>query len=136
MEFTTNRSNLGSEHSYRHEVQNPTANLKRVLLTLEPAFSNMYDPSVVIEPPDNNWRSDNRQTSQTSLSGHVSRRDQSREKHKSKKRRRHRFFLRLVLAQTFGQTQCSSRLNSTRQTAFVTSANVPIIGSGNLIFFP
>ena len=26
MEFTTNRSYLGSEHSYRHEIQNPTNN--------------------------------------------------------------------------------------------------------------
>ena len=32
---------------------------KRVLLPLEPDFSNMSDPSVVIEPPVNNWRSDN-----------------------------------------------------------------------------
>ena len=47
----------------------------------------MSDPSVVVEPPDNNWRSDNRQTS---LSGRNSRRDQSRNKHKSKKRRRRR----------------------------------------------
>ena len=90
MEFTTTKSNLGSEHSYRHEIQNPTNNSRRVLLPLEPDFSNMSDPSVVIEPPDNNWRSDNRQTSQTSHSGHVSRRDQSRRKHKSKKRRKHR----------------------------------------------
>ena len=30
MEFTTNRLNLGSEHSYRHEVQNPATNSKRV----------------------------------------------------------------------------------------------------------
>ena len=29
---------------------------------------------------------------------------------------------------SFGQTQCSSRLNSSRQIAFTTSANVPIIG--------
>ena len=86
MEFTTKRANLGSEHSYRHEVQNPTNNSKRVLLPLEPDFSNMSDPSVVIEPPDNNWRLDNGQTSQTSLSGHISRKDQSRRKHKSKKR--------------------------------------------------
>ena len=83
MEFTTNRSNLCSEHSYRHEVQNPTNNSKRVLLPLEPDFSNMSDPSVVIEPPGNNWRSDNKQTSQTSIS-------KSRRKHESKKRRRHR----------------------------------------------
>ena len=50
----------------------------------------MSNPSVVIEPPDNNLRSDNRQTSQASLSGHISRREQSRKKHKSKKMRRHR----------------------------------------------
>ena len=55
--------------------------IKRVLLPLEPDFSNMSDPSVVIEPPDNNWRSDNRQTSQASLSGHISRQDHSRRKH-------------------------------------------------------
>ena len=29
---------------------------------------------------------------------------------------------------SFGQTHCSSRLNSSRQTAFRTSANVPVIG--------
>ena len=28
----------------------------------------------------------------------------------------------------FGQTQCSSGLNSNRQTAFMTSANVPVVG--------
>ena len=38
----------------------------------------MSDPSIIIEPPDNNWRSDNRQVSQTSLSGCISRRDQSK----------------------------------------------------------
>ena len=52
-----------------------TQQIRRVLLPLEPDFSNMSDPSVIIELPDNNWRSDNRQTSQTSHSGHVSRRD-------------------------------------------------------------
>ena len=31
MEFTTNKSNLGSEYSYRHEIQNPTNNSRRVL---------------------------------------------------------------------------------------------------------
>ena len=36
MEFTTNRSNLDSEHSCRHKVQNPTDNPKRILLPLEP----------------------------------------------------------------------------------------------------
>ena len=58
MEFTTYRANLGSEQSFRHEVQNPANNSKRVLLPLERDFSNMSDPSIIIEPPDNNWRSD------------------------------------------------------------------------------
>ena len=58
MEFTTNRANLGSEQSFRHEVQNPANNSKRVLLPLETDFSNMSDPSIIIEPPGNNWRSD------------------------------------------------------------------------------
>ena len=35
----------------------------------------MSDPSIVIEPQDNNWRLDNRQPSH---SGHISRRDQSK----------------------------------------------------------
>ena len=47
----------------------------------------MSNPSIVIEPMDNNWRLDNRQASH---SRHVFRRDQSKRKHKSKKRRRHR----------------------------------------------
>ena len=54
----------------------------------------MSDPSVVIEPPGNNWRSDNNNVNcrliQTSLSGRRSRRDQSRDKHRSEKRRRWR----------------------------------------------
>ena len=78
MGINTNRANLGFEYSYRHDVQNPTNSSNRVLLPLEPDFSNMSDSSVVIEPPDNNWKSDNRQTSQASLSGHISRRNQSR----------------------------------------------------------
>ena len=90
IELTTYRANLGYEQSFRHEVQNPANNSKRVLLPLELDFTNMSDPSNIIEPPDNNWRSDNIQVSQTSLSGHISRRDQSRSKHKSKKRRRRR----------------------------------------------
>ena len=54
----------------------------------------MSDPSVVIELPGNNWRSDNnnndnyRQIHQISLSGQRSWRDQPRDKHRSKKRRR------------------------------------------------
>ena len=58
MKFTKNKSNLGSEHSYGHESQNSTNTSRRLLLPLEPDFSNMSHPSVVIEPPDNNWRSE------------------------------------------------------------------------------
>ena len=65
-------------------------NSSRVLLLLEPDFSNMSDPSVVVELLGNNWRSDNRQISQASLSGRTSMRDQPRNKNKIKKRRRHR----------------------------------------------
>ena len=57
------------------EFTNNQSNAKRVLLPLEPDFSNMSNPSVILEPPNNDWRSDNRQA-QTPLSGHMSRRDQ------------------------------------------------------------
>ena len=50
------------------EFTNNQASSKRVLLPLEPDFSDMSDPSVIVEPPDNNWRSHNRQA-QTSLCG-------------------------------------------------------------------
>ena len=79
----TNQTILGSEHSFSNEPQNPTT-AKRVLFALEPDFSNMSDPRILIEPPSNTWRSDNRQTSQTR---HSSRRDQTKRKHKSRKRR-------------------------------------------------
>ena len=69
------------------EFTNNSTSSKRVLLPLELDFSNMSDPSVVVEPPHNNWRSDDRQVSQTSRSGRISKRDQSRNKHKSKKKR-------------------------------------------------
>ena len=72
------------------EFTNNQPSTSRVLLPLELDFSNMSDPSIVIEPPDNKWRSDNKLISQTSLSGRRSRRDQSRDKHRSKKRRRRR----------------------------------------------
>ena len=58
---------------------------KRVLLPLEPDFSQISDPSIVIAPPSNTWVSDNRHTSPR-----RSRRDLPKDKHKSKKRRRHR----------------------------------------------
>ena len=49
------------EHAIGMEFTNNQANAKRVLLPLEPDFSNMSDPSVIVEPLNNNWRSDNRQ---------------------------------------------------------------------------
>ena len=61
------------------EFTNNQSNVIRVLLPLELDFSNMSDPSVILEPPNNDWRSDNRQA-KTSLSGHMSRRDQSKTK--------------------------------------------------------
>ena len=87
---TTNES-----HTFGTEFTSKQSSTSRILLRLEPDFSNMSNPSVVIEPPGNNWRSDNnndnyRQIHQTSLSGRRSRRDQSRDRHtcRSKKRRR------------------------------------------------
>ena len=78
-------------HTFGTEFTNEQPSTSEVLLPLEPDFSNMSDPSVVIEPPDNNWRSDNNNDNyrqiQTSLSGRRSRRDQSRYKHRSKERR-------------------------------------------------
>ena len=75
-------------HTFGIESTSKQSSTSRILLPLEPDFSNMSDPSVVIEPPGNNWRSDNnnenyRQIHQTSLSGRRSRRDQSRDKHRS-----------------------------------------------------
>ena len=70
-------------------VLSKQSSIFRILLPLELDLSNMSDPSVVIEPPGNN--NDNyRQIHQTSLSGRRSRRDQSRDKHISKKRMRRR----------------------------------------------
>ena len=71
-----------SEHSLSNEPQNSTTS-KRILLPLEPDFSQMSDPSIVIDPPSNTWQSTDRHTSQTRLS----RRDQPKTKYKSKKRR-------------------------------------------------
>ena len=82
-------------HTFGTEFTSKQSSTSRILLPLEPDFGNISDPSVVIEPPCHNWRSDNnndnyRQIHQTSLSGRRSRRDQSRDKHRSKKRRRWR----------------------------------------------
>ena len=88
MEYrATNELVLGSEHSIVNEPQNPTTAINILLLPLEADFSNISDPSIVLKPPSTNWRLDNLQVSQ---SRHMSRRDQTKSTHKSRKRRRHR----------------------------------------------
>ena len=82
--WVASQSHRGSEQSFLNEHQNPTAS-KRVLLPLEPDFSQMLYPSI-IGPPSNIWQSTDRYTSQS----RQSRRDQPKTKHRTKKRRRHR----------------------------------------------
>ena len=69
----------GYERSERLELPNP-ASSSRQIIPLEPDFSQVSDPSVMIEPPNSNELSISR----------PSRKDQSKREHKSKKRRRHR----------------------------------------------
>ena len=69
----------GYERSDRLELPNP-ASSSRQIIPLEPDFSQVSDPSVMIEPPNSNDLSISR----------PSRKDQSKREHKSKKRRRHR----------------------------------------------
>ena len=69
----------GYERSERLELPNP-ASSSRQIIPLEPDFSQVSDPSVMIEPPNSNELSIFR----------PSRKDQSKREHKSKKRRRHR----------------------------------------------
>ena len=69
----------GYERSNRLELPNP-ASSSRQIIPLEPNFSQVSDPSVMIEPPNSNDLSISR----------PSRKDQSKREHKSKKRRRHR----------------------------------------------
>ena len=76
-------------HTFGAEFTSKQQSTPRILLPLEPDFSNMSDPSVVIGS-GNNWRLDNNGQYQTSLSGRRSRRDQSRERNRHKKRRRQR----------------------------------------------
>ena len=78
-----NKINRSSEQLFPSDPQNCSAS-KRVLLPLEPDFSHMSDPSIIIAPPSNTWVSDNRHTS-----SRHSRRDLPENKYKSK-RRRHR----------------------------------------------
>ena len=74
---------LGLEHSFT-ELPNPATSSKMILL-LEPDFSQIPDPKVIIEPP-NSWRSNDKHCSQTT----QSRMDQSKRRHRSKKMRRQR----------------------------------------------
>ena len=69
----------GYDCSERLELPNP-ASSSRQIIPLEPDFSQVSDPSVMIEPPNSNDLSISR----------PSRKDQSKREHKSKKRRRHR----------------------------------------------
>ena len=69
----------GYKRSDRLELPNP-ASSSRQIIPLEPDFSQVSDPSVMIEPPNSNDLSISR----------PSRKDQSKREHKSKKRRRHR----------------------------------------------
>ena len=43
--------NMGSGHSFAHELPNP-ATSSRMILPLEPDFSQMSAPSVIVEPPN------------------------------------------------------------------------------------
>ena len=75
--------NMASEHSFAHELPNPATSSR--ILPLEPDFSQMSDPSIIIEPP-NTWRSNDKHFPQT----RPSRKDQSKRRHRSKKKRRHK----------------------------------------------
>ena len=74
----SNFLNPGYERSERLELPNP-ASSSRQIIPLEPDFSQISDPSLMIEPPNS-----------TDLSiSRPSRKDQSKREHNSKKRRRH-----------------------------------------------
>ena len=50
------RQHLSSEQSFTNEPPN-SGNKQRILLPLEPDFSTMSDPNIVINPPTNTWES-------------------------------------------------------------------------------
>ena len=74
---------LSSQQSVTNEPLN-SRNKQRLLQPLEPDFSTMSDPSIVINLPTNTWES----YRNTSLN-RLSRRDQPKSRHKNKKRRRY-----------------------------------------------
>ena len=84
----------GYEHSEVTEFPNPATSSKQ-LIPLEPDFSQMSDPSVIINPPN-------------STQTRPSRKEQSRRNHRSKKRRRCRS------SSSFSSTSRSAFLNSSR----------------------
>ena len=88
----------GYEHSERSEFPNPATSSKQII-PLEPDFSQISDPSVMIDPPN---------SSDISLT-RPSRKDQSKRDHKSKKRRRHRS------SSSSTSTSRSDSLSSSRQ---------------------
>ena len=88
----------GYEHSEISEFLNPATSSKQ-LIPLEPDFSQMSDPSVMIDPPISTDVSQTR----------PSQKEQSRRDYKSKKRRRHR------LSSSSSSTSRSDSLNSSRQ---------------------
>ena len=89
----------GYEHAEMSEFPNPATSSKQ-LIPLEPDFSQISDPSVIIDPPIS------ADVSQT----RPSRKEQSRRDHKSKsKKRRHRS------SSSSSSTSRSDSLNSSRQ---------------------
>ena len=88
----------GYELSEISEFPNPATSSKQ-LIPLEPDFSQMSDPSVMIDPPNSTDVSQTR----------PSRKKQSRRDHKSKKRRRHRS------CSSSSSTSRSDSLNSSRR---------------------
>ena len=77
-----NIQHTGYEHSNVQEFPNP-ATSSRLILPLEPDFSQMSDPRVRIEPP-------NTLDQQSNYTSRLLRKEQSKRSHKSKKRKRHR----------------------------------------------
>ena len=78
--LVANKTLRSSELSLLNKPQNSSAT-KRALLPLEPDFSQISDPSIVIALLSNTWVSDNRHTSTR-----HSRRNLPKDKHKTKKR--------------------------------------------------
>ena len=75
---------MGYQHSYAYELPNPATSSRRIIPRV-PDFSQMSDPSVIIQPP-NAYDQGTNNTSQTRLS----RKEESKTSLSSKKQRRHR----------------------------------------------